>query len=82
MITKVLVDLHRYFLRNWQRALRIREKLRFSEEAFHLVLAGGVGVIGGLVNLLFYYATESVKNLFMHHPGDPVEVAEMMAGQS
>lgn len=77
--TKLLGDLHDYFRRHWQRALRIREKLRFSEETFHLLLAGGVGVIGGLVNLLFFYATESVKNLFLRHPGDPVEVAEIMA---
>jgi chloride channel protein, CIC family len=60
--------------------LRIREKLRFSEQAFHLVLAGGIGVLGGLVNLVFYHATESVKALFLSHEGDPVEVAEMMVG--
>ena len=64
--------------RHWQRLLRIREKLRFSEAAFHLVLAGGVGVIGGMVNLFFYYATESVKLLFLRRPGDIVEVGEMM----
>src|SRR5208337_4121464 len=72
--------MHRYFRRHWQRALRVREKFQFSEEAFHLVLAGGVGVIGGLVNLLFYYATESVKDLFSHQAGRPEEVAEMMVG--
>jgi CIC family chloride channel protein len=71
--------LNAFFRRHWQRALRIREKILFSEEAFHLVLAGGVGVIGGLVNLFFFYATESVKELFTRHPGDPVEIAEMMA---
>ena len=77
--TKVLDDLRQYFRDHWRRALRIREKLRFSEEAFHLLLAGGVGMIGGLVNLFFYYATESVKYLFLRHAGDPVEVAEIMA---
>ncbi|HYG36226.1 MAG TPA: ClcB-like voltage-gated chloride channel protein [Clostridia bacterium] len=76
--TKFIGDLHDYFRRHWQRALRVREKIRFSEEAFHLVLAGGVGVLGGLVNLFFYYANESVKRFFLRHPGDPVEVAEMM----
>jgi CIC family chloride channel protein len=76
--SKLLADLHQFLRRHWQRALKVRERLHFSEEAFHLLLAGGVGVIGGLVNLLFYYATESVKNLFLRHPGDPVEVAEMM----
>jgi CIC family chloride channel protein len=76
---KVIGELNAFFRRHWQRALRIREKILFSEEAFHLVLAGGVGVIGGLVNLFFFYATESVKELFTRHPGDPVEIAEMMA---
>jgi H+/Cl- antiporter ClcA/CBS domain-containing protein len=76
--TKTPGEIQRFFRRHWQRALRIREKVRFSEEAFHLVLAGGVGVIGGLVNLFFYYATESVKKLFLRQPGDPVEVAEAM----
>jgi CIC family chloride channel protein len=69
---------HDFARKHWQRALRIREKIRFSEEAFHLVLAGGVGVLGGLVNLFFYYATESVKQLFLRRPGAPEEVAEMM----
>jgi chloride channel protein, CIC family len=78
MNSNALGDLRQYIRRHWQRALRIREKLRFSEEAFHLLLAGGVGVIGGLVNLLFYYATESVKDLFLRRPGDLVEVAEVM----
>lgn len=69
---------HDLMRKHWQRALRIREKIRFSEEAFHLVLAGGVGILGGLVNLFFYYATESVKQMFLRSPGDPVEVAEIM----
>ncbi len=55
--------------RHWRRALRWREKLVLREEAFHLVLAGFVGVIGGLVNLLFFYAVHLIQ------PGDPVEVA-------
>ena len=75
---EVIRELHEYFRRHWQQWLRVRQKFRFSEEAFHLLLAGGVGVLGGLVNLFFYYATESVKALFLRRPGDPVEVAEMM----
>ena len=70
--------MHSFLRRHWQRLLGIRQKIRFSEEAFHLVLAGGVGVVGGLVNLVFYYATESVKLFFLRRPGDIVEVAEMM----
>jgi H+/Cl- antiporter ClcA/CBS domain-containing protein len=75
---KVLERLLGVFPLRWRRALQIRERLRFSEEALHLLLAGGVGVIGGLVNILFYYATESVSLLFLRRPGEVVEVAEEM----
>ena len=65
MVTRARDYLHRH----WRRALRWREKLVLNEEAFHLVLAGLVGVIGGLVNLAFYYGVHLIQ------PGDPVEVA-------
>ncbi len=64
-LAKVQDFLHRH----WRRALRWREKLVLREEAFHLVLAGCVGVIGALVNLLFFYTVHLLQ------PGDPVEVA-------
>jgi H+/Cl- antiporter ClcA/CBS domain-containing protein len=75
---RVIARFHEFFRRHWQQALRVREQLRFSEEAFHLLLAGGVGVIGGLVNICFYYATESVSLIFLRQPGEVVEVAEKM----
>src|ERR1039458_10041802 len=53
-----------YLRRHWQEALRVRQKLVISEDAFHLLLAGGVGVIGGLVNLFFYWAVEGVQDVF------------------
>jgi CIC family chloride channel protein len=58
--------------RHWRRALRWREKLVLQEEAFHLVLAGLVGVIGGLVNLFFFHAVHVIQ------PGDPVEFAQWL----
>jgi H+/Cl- antiporter ClcA/predicted transcriptional regulator len=75
---RVIGRFHELFRRHWQRALRIRERLRFSEEAFHLLLAGGVGIIGGLVNLFFYHATELAGRLFLRQSGELVEVAERM----
>lgn len=62
--------------RNWQRALSIREKFEFTEEGFHVVLAGLVGVVGALVNLVFFHAIESTKYFLLQRPGDPVEIAE------
>jgi CIC family chloride channel protein len=61
-----------FLYRHWRRALRWRERLELKEEAFHLVLAGIVGVIGGLVNLFFFYAVHLVQ------PGDPVGMAERL----
>jgi len=77
--SKLVGDIRNFFRRHWRRALEVRGKIQFSEDALHLLLAGVVGVIGGLVNLIFYYGTEWVKGLFLRRPGDPVEVAEMLA---
>ena len=43
----VLATARAYLRRHWRSALRVRQKLLPSEEALHLLLAGGVGVIGG-----------------------------------
>ncbi len=66
--------------RNWRRALRLRERLDFSEEAFDLLIAGAVGVLGGVVNLLFFLATETFMRAAIGHTGDPVLVAEILPG--
>ena len=79
-INRWLAGAQAFFRRHWRRALQLREKFILREEALHLVLAGVVGVLGGLVNLLFFHAIEAVKLFFLRRPGDPVEVAEMMAG--
>ena len=64
--------------RHWLGALHWREKMVFKEEAFHLVAAGVVGILGGVVNLFFYYAGEMVQRTFLHQTGDPVQTAEML----
>jgi len=69
-----------FFRRHWQELLRIREKLRLSEETVHLLLAGGVGVIGGLVNLIFHLCIDTLKKLALRHQGDLVEIAEALNG--
>jgi len=75
---RVVARARTFVQRHWRRALQIREKLEMREEALHLALAGGVGVIGGLVNALFFYAIEHVKFFLLRRPGDPVEIAEMI----
>ena len=60
---------------NWQRTLRLREKLLISEEAFHLVLAGCVGVIGGLVNVVFHRCIDLSEIVFLGRVGEPEDLA-------
>ena len=77
--SRLVLKVQEFCRQHWREVLRWREKLQFREEALHLAMAGGVGVIGGLVNLFFFYAIENVKLTVLRQPGDPVEVAEEMA---
>src|ERR1700761_7454565 len=67
----VVERIRQYARRDWQRLLLIREKLTFSEEALNLLLAGIVGLMGGVVNVLFYLSIEKVQYLMVgrHFPG-------------
>ena len=65
--------------RHWASLLRLRGQLRFSEETVHLLLGGVVGVLGGLVNLVFYTLTDFFKELVLRHPGDWTEIAGSLA---
>ncbi len=63
------------FRRHWQRLLRWREQLRFSEDTFHLVLAGGVGLIGGFTNLGYTLCSEVLVALALGREGDLGQLA-------
>src|SRR5438477_5661726 len=77
-LQQVVATARDFFRRHWQELLRIREKLRLSEETVHLLLAAGVGVIGGLVNLLFHLCIDTLKEIALRHQGDFVEIAEAL----
>ena len=72
-VENVVTRLRAYARRHWQQALQVREKVVISEEAVHLVLASVVGVIGGLVALLFYSAVESGQSILAFCVGHPVK---------
>jgi chloride channel protein, CIC family len=74
-LQQVLLTTRDFLQRHWKRLLRIRERLRFSEETFHLLLAGIVGMIGGVTNLLFQLAGDWIKYVSVRHSGDLVEIA-------
>jgi CIC family chloride channel protein len=64
---------------HWASLLAWRGKWRPNEEAFHLILAALVGVVGGVVNLLFYLSVEWTKWMTLRQHDDLVEVAEMFS---
>lgn len=59
----------------WERLLAWRGRWLPREETFHLMLAGLVGIVGGLTNAFFHYATRVLRLLAMGLTGDPVEIA-------
>ncbi|HEY2952892.1 MAG TPA: ClcB-like voltage-gated chloride channel protein [Verrucomicrobiae bacterium] len=66
------------FRRHWRDLLPIRDRLRWSEETFHLLLAGVIGVIGGLTNLGYHGFSQLVKVLMLAGTGDLLDLAEQL----
>lgn len=52
-----------FWRQHWRGALRVRERLKISEEAVHLLLAGVVGIMGGIVNLVFHVAGAGIEHV-------------------
>jgi CIC family chloride channel protein len=77
-VESIVASTPAFLRRHWERALRIRERLRIREETFPLMLAGVVGVLGGLVNLFFFLSFEFVKVVALGRRGDLAEISETM----
>src|SRR5438477_2127604 len=67
-----------FFRRHWRRLLLIRERFRISEEAFHIILAGGVGVAGGVINLVYYHLSQAVQWVVFGRTGDLPELGSSL----
>ena len=78
-VTRLLNGARQFFRKHWRRALIIRDQLRLSEEAFHLLLAAAIGVIGALTNLAYHTVSQLTKWLVLSRTGDLVEIAEALA---
>jgi len=61
--------------RHWQTALRLRERLRLSEEAFHLIIAGAVGLVAGLTYQGFHAANHLLQLLCWGEAGPFLKIA-------
>ena len=70
---------HEFFRRHWQRALIIRDWLRLSEEAGHMLMAAGVGVLGGLTNWAYHWCNQLIQWLIFGQGGELTAAAQAMA---
>ena len=64
--------------KHWRRALFWRGRVHLSDEALHLVLAGGIGLLAGFINLLFFGFHQLLESLLLGDRGDVVEVARQL----
>lgn len=67
-----------FFRRHLLKALAVREKIRITEETYHLILAGLTGIIGGLYTFIFTFLIRFLMGATLHHAGETVEVAELL----
>jgi CIC family chloride channel protein len=78
-IERFLASTRNLLRQHWQKALRVRERFWLSQEALHLLMAGVVGLMGGVINVLFYIWIEGAQDLFLQHPGrNIVDVARLL----
>ncbi|MDP6892285.1 MAG: chloride channel protein, partial [Verrucomicrobiota bacterium] len=56
--------------------MKMVQKIMSNEEAFHLLLAAVIGVIGGLVNLFFLYFVSLIQWLIFQNSGDSAILAQ------
>lgn len=64
--------------RHWRAALQLRDRFRMSEETFHLVLAGAIGILGGLTQWVYHLLNQLLQILFLGGTGDLLAVAERL----
>jgi CIC family chloride channel protein len=65
--------------RHWRRALLWRERIRPSEEALHLLMAGVIGVLAGVVNLVYFGFSQILEMLMLGGMGDVVGIARELS---
>ena len=72
---KLLALVHGHFRRHWRAVLLLRDRFRVSEEAAHLLLAGLVGLLGGLIHLAYYSLNHAIQLGLFHHVGEMLDLA-------
>lgn len=67
---------HELVRRHWRRLLVWRDRFRLSEETLHVAVAVAIGILGGVIQFLFYGLHQLTKWLVLGQTGDLLEIAE------
>ena len=78
-ISKMLALAHRYIRRHWRGVLILRDRFRVNEEAFHLLLAGLVGLGGGLIHLAYHSLNQLIQLGLFGQTGEILRLARAVA---
>ncbi len=72
-LSRLVVGARHWSRRHWQTALKLRNRLRVSEEAFHLLIAAAVGLVAGVLYTLFHASNTFIKCLAWSQSRDQVQ---------
>lgn len=72
---RLLGQINALLRKHWRKAIIIRDRLRLSEEAVHLLMAGVVGIVGALANVAYHAVNELLKLIVLSDKGEIAEIA-------
>ena len=72
---RLLGQLNELLRKHWRKAIIIRDRVRLSEEAVHLLMAGVVGIVGALANVAYHAINELLKLIVLSDKGEIAEIA-------
>lgn len=75
LITREILELVQ---RHWQLALKFRDWLRLHEESTNLLMAGVIGVAGGLINLIFSKAMMLIGMMYLRRGQTEIDFTRLL----
>ena len=75
---RLLSQAQDFFRRHWRQALVVRDRLRLSEETFHLLMAAVVGVLGALASVTYSICSGFTQWALLGRAGELVEISQSL----
>ena len=66
---------------HWHLAIRLRDWLQAHEESSHLMMACTIGILGGVINLVFNRAMDWIGNFYVGQGESQVDFVRSLSWQ-